>query len=172
VNVTAAPRRGVVKTMLRAPVHLYRWHAGWLLGHRFLLLTHRGRRTGAVHQTVLEVLRYDKARREAIVMSGFGRSADWLRNLQAGSPAEIQTGRECFPASSQLVDEVEAVGVLASFERRNRIARPVVRAVLSRLLGWRYLGTDHDRRRAVAQLPLVRLAPDERTSRASSSTTT
>ena len=42
--------------LFRAPVYLYRWHLGWMLGHRLLLLTHIGRRTGLRRQTVLEVV--------------------------------------------------------------------------------------------------------------------
>ena len=54
---------------------------------------------------------------------------------------------------------VDAVEVLLRYERRNRVVAPLVRGVLSRLLGWRYTGTDGDRRRAVAQLPLVAFTP-------------
>jgi len=39
------------------------------LGHEFLLLTHVGRRSGRVHQTVLKVLRYDPETGESIVAS-------------------------------------------------------------------------------------------------------
>jgi hypothetical protein len=48
---------------------------GWLLGHRFLMLTHRGRRTGRVYRTVLEVVARDEVTREAVVMFAFGRTS-------------------------------------------------------------------------------------------------
>ena len=50
-------------------MYLYRWKCGWLLGHRFLLLIHVGRRTGLRRCTVLEVLEYRKEGSEAVVMS-------------------------------------------------------------------------------------------------------
>jgi hypothetical protein len=55
---------------------LYRWRLGWLLGHRFLLVVHVGRRTGVRHETVLEVVSFDGVTSDAIVMSGWGRTAD------------------------------------------------------------------------------------------------
>ena len=75
--------------MFRAPVYLYRWHLGGLLGHRFLLLSHTGRRTGLRRQTVLEVIRYLPCRPEAVVMSGFGPKSDWLQNIEANGDEEI-----------------------------------------------------------------------------------
>ena len=67
---------GILRLVFRLPTYLYRYRFGWLLGHRFLLLTHRGRKTGRVHQTVLEVIAYDSATRESIVLSGWGERAD------------------------------------------------------------------------------------------------
>ena len=52
-----------------------------MLGHRFLLLIHVGRRTGLRRHTVLEVMEYRREGPEAVVMSAFGRNADWLRNI-------------------------------------------------------------------------------------------
>jgi hypothetical protein len=41
----------------RLPIHLYRLDLGWLLGHRVLLLSHRGRKSGLIRATPLEVVR-------------------------------------------------------------------------------------------------------------------
>src|SRR5215469_3700219 len=38
--------QGALRRLFRVPVYLYWWKCGWLLGHRFLLLNHTGRRTG------------------------------------------------------------------------------------------------------------------------------
>ena len=46
----------VTRMLLRAPGHLYDWRCGWLLGHRFLRLTHIGRNSGRHYQTMLEVI--------------------------------------------------------------------------------------------------------------------
>ena len=49
---------GLLKHLLRAPIWLYRAGLGPLLGHRFVYIAHRGRRTGARREVVLEVVGY------------------------------------------------------------------------------------------------------------------
>lgn len=151
-----------LRRLLGAPRHLYRHGWGWLLGHRFLQLSHRGRKTGRLHHTVLEVVRYDRATGEAVVMSGFGNESDWLRNVRAGSDIVVSIGRSSSPATYRMLPADEAIDVFADYERRNIMVRPVVRAVLGRLLGWRFDGTDDARRRLAEQLPMVAFRPTRR----------
>lgn len=143
--------------MLRAPTALYRADAGWLLGHRFLMLTHRGRRSGRDYQTVLEVLNWDDEREEAIVMSGFGQTAEWYRNVLAGGAVEVRIARRRFTPEVRPLGADEGAAVLAGYERRNRVFAPIVRRVLSRLSGERHDGTAAARRRVVEALPLLAL---------------
>ena len=148
--------QGGLRYLLRAPVYLYRWKLGGLLGRRFLLLSHVGRRSGRRHETVLEVVQYRQAQHEAVVASGFGRGADWLRNIQANPDAVAVTiGWRRFHARYRFLSEEEAVETFRDYERRNQLFAPVVRSVLSRLLGWRYSGSEADVRKLVAQLPLI-----------------
>ncbi|MFP5345560.1 MAG: nitroreductase family deazaflavin-dependent oxidoreductase [Actinomycetes bacterium] len=153
-------KAAVLPRLARLPASLYRADLGWLLGHRFLLLTHVGRRSGRPHDTVLEVLRYDATTRTAVVISGLGRSSDWYLNLRHGRALRVRIGRESFAPVHRELGPDEAVEVLADYERRNRYVGFVVRVVLSTLVGWRYYGTDEDRRRLVDQLPLVAFTPD------------
>ncbi len=92
-------------------------------------------------------------------MSAFGRNADWLRNIEAAPGPEVVIGSHRFAAVHRVLDADEATGVIAGYERRNRVVAPVIRSVLSRLLGWRYDGSDADRRRLAAQLPLIAFRP-------------
>ena len=151
--------KGLLRLFLRAPAYLYRWGCERLLGNRFLLLIHVGRRTGARHQTVLEVMEYRKEGPEFVVMSGFGRNADWLLNIQAKSDPEVIVGSQRFTAAYRLLGEEEAMKVVRNYERQNRFMAPVVSYVLSRLLGWQYSGSEADLRRLVAQLPLTGFRP-------------
>jgi hypothetical protein len=96
-------------------------------------------------------------------MSGFGEGADWLLNLQAAGFGEVETGRRRFVADHHRLTVDEAERVLAAYERRNRWIRPILRAVLSRLLGWPYDGSAAGRRRAVEQLPLIAFVPRPQT---------
>ncbi len=150
-----------LRWMLRAPGLIYRAGAGPLLGHRFLRLGHRGRRTGRLHRTVLEVVEWRPEVREAIVVSGFGRKAQWFRNVLAGGAAEVEIGRECWLPDARVLSPEEAARVLAGYEGRNRMVRPIVRRVLSGLAGVRYDGTSEARLAVARVLPLIGLRPAE-----------
>lgn len=144
----------LTQRVLRAPGRLYDWHAGWLLGHRFLRLTHVGRRTGRRYQTMLEVIATTPTG-EAIVVAGRGSAADWYRNIQAHPAVELAIARRRFSPAHRVLDPDEAAAVLADYQRRNRLIMPVLRRVLSWLAGWRYDGTPAARQRLARELPIV-----------------
>ena len=148
--------------LLRAPTRLYDWHLGLLLGRRFLRLTHVGRRTGQEHQTMLEVIGKRPSDDEFIVIAGLGRSAQWYRNVSAHEAVEVAVGRQRFRPDHRVLGEDEAIAVLATYEQANRILAPVVRRVLSWLVGWSYDSSEQSRRRLVAELPLVAFRPAAR----------
>lgn len=150
-------RGGYAVSMWRAPVRFYDHGLGWLLGRRFLCLTHQGRTSGKRYRTVLEVLAIEGD--EVMVIAGTGPSADWFRNLAAGSPGSVQIGRIVFAADHRALGAEEAAGVVADYERRHRLVAPVVRKVLSALVGWPYDGSPAARHRLVRQLPLVAFRP-------------
>jgi hypothetical protein len=58
---------GASRLAFRLPIYLYRLDLGCLL------LVHRGRQSGMLHETVLEVLLHDPATRESVVLSAWGR---------------------------------------------------------------------------------------------------
>jgi hypothetical protein len=108
---------------------------------------------------VLEVIGKRSATGEFLVVAGMGPSADWYRNIQANTSAEIVVGRRRFTAEHRVLDEREAAAVVADYERRNRLVLPIIRRVLSCLLGWHYDGTATARQRLVHQLPIVGFRP-------------
>lgn len=142
-----------------APNRLYDVGLGRVLGHRFLRLIHTGRRSGAHHGVVLEVVDEDRRTGAVVVVSGFGPRSDWFRNVTAGGPAWVDLGRGARRARHEVLGPDEAAAVLGDYERRNRLAAPVVRAALGALVGWTYRGTPEDRRRLVEELPFVRFTP-------------
>lgn len=48
------PPHGLMRLMMSSPIWLFRMHLGWLLGDRFMLLTHTGRKSGQPRQTILK----------------------------------------------------------------------------------------------------------------------
>ncbi|MGH9078850.1 MAG: nitroreductase family deazaflavin-dependent oxidoreductase, partial [Acidimicrobiales bacterium] len=127
-------------------------------GHRFVLIEHRGRRSGRSYRTVLEVVRW-RPDPEVVVVSGWGPAADWFRNVTAGGPVLISVGRLDFAASHRVLPPDEAFEVMADYEHRNRHIAPVVRRMIGYLVGWPYDGSGEARHRLVQQLPLVSLCP-------------
>ncbi|RPI28328.1 MAG: hypothetical protein EHM70_16815 [Chloroflexota bacterium] len=57
IKKTRAP--AFLVPIFKLPLVLYRLRLGWLLDHRFMQLTHVGRRSGKVRRTVLVVLSFD-----------------------------------------------------------------------------------------------------------------
>lgn len=158
--VAMPPRPGAILGWgLRAPRALYSWRLDWLLGRRFLLLEHVGRNSGSQHRTVLEVIRYDRPTGKAFVMSGWGRTSDWYRNVEVAGHATITVGRRSFDVDARVVDDQDAANLLADYERRNGWMRPIIRRVLSRLSGLSYDGTDASRLQVARRLPVVEFSP-------------
>lgn len=151
-----------LRASFAAPNTLYAKGFGWLLGRRFLRLSHTGRRSGQTFHVVLEVVRYDRSTGEATVISGFGDSADWLRNLRAGGSAAVDFGSGPRPAAYRVLGLDEAEATYAAYERRNLLIAPLVRWTLTALTGRRYDGSVEARRRMVAELPLVAFRPSGR----------
>lgn len=141
--------------LFKVPRVVYELDGDRLFGHRFCLLTHRGRKTGLVRRTCIEVLRWDAANRSAVVLSGFGWRSDWLRNLESGGALELRCGGDRYVPDHRILPADEAIAVLADYERHNRLAWPIVRKVLTRLSGEAYDGTPAARARLAAKLPLV-----------------
>jgi deazaflavin-dependent oxidoreductase (nitroreductase family) len=148
-----------LETAFKAPVVMYDVGLGRAVGHRFLLLTHRGRRSGLVHRTMLEVLRWEPASRTAYVISGLGRDSQWLKNLEAGQGLEVRCGSDRFVPEHRMVTTDEAVVVLEEYETAHRLAARVIAPVLNRLADVDYDRTDASRRKVVEQLPVLALKP-------------
>ena len=110
-TLTIPPRpTGLLKWAFLLPRYLYRWHLGWMLGHRCLMVTHIGRKTGRRRQAVLEVVHYNRATHECIVVSGYGDHADWYRNIQAAGGCTIRwNGTEYATEKPERIDAPAAL---------------------------------------------------------------
>ena len=128
---------GLLKLVFALPRYLYRWHLGWLLGNRFLMLTHIGRKTGRRRQTVLEIVHYDPSTRERIVMAGYGAQSDWYRNIQAQPAIDVQVGRQHFTPQQRMLSEEETLALLTWYQEHH----PLVFRKLMNLMGYAYDGT-------------------------------
>ncbi|HVU68847.1 MAG TPA: nitroreductase family deazaflavin-dependent oxidoreductase [Ktedonobacteraceae bacterium] len=154
LSVPSKPK-GLLKWLFRLPRYLYRWHLGWLLGHRFLLLTHLGRKSGRSFQTVLEVVRYDPQTRECVIIAGYGAQSDWYRNLQAHPALAVQVGRQHYTPQQRMLSTDETEQLLAEYQRRY----PRAFGTLMHLIGYTYDGTPQGLRTLSELLRGVSLRP-------------
>ncbi len=107
---------GPPKWLLRAgawPTILVRMGAGRLIGNGMAIVTHRGRRTGRLYQTAVQVLDRNPATGEIFVVA-WSRRADWFRNIQRASAVEVwDLGRRFKPVQTFLSEDEIAASLLA-----------------------------------------------------------
>ena len=119
--IDADPRSGLLRLLLRIPLILYRIRLGWLLGSRFLLLIHRGRKTGLQHRTVLEVLR-SKDHHCYVVASGWGEDSQWFKNILLNPDVQIEVQGSRRKAMAHRVSKQQAAHELRDYAQRHPLA--------------------------------------------------
>ncbi len=158
------PPRGWQRRLFRAPIWLYRWHLGWLLGQRFLLLRHLGRKSGLWREVVVEVVRHDEGTDSYIVASGYGDRSQWYRNLVAHPAATIQVGRREGPVTAELLTPEEGADEMADYAQRH----PRAAWALGRKMGYVSEATEAAYRAAGRRIPFVAFRPRDASSAAAS----
>ena len=138
--MTDRPRRGIAERILRTrwlmrlPVGLYRAGWGWLLGDRFVMIEHLGRKSHEPRFVVVEVV--DRGRNFVRVASGFGERAQWYRNLDANGVAFLSTGKAVrVPAHVRVLDDAQSGAVLDIYASRHPRAWSVLGPAMTELSG-------------------------------------
>jgi deazaflavin-dependent oxidoreductase (nitroreductase family) len=140
---------------LKAPRLVYNLNLGWIFGHRILVVTHKGRKSGLIHQTPLEVVRYDKATDTSIVISAWGEKSDWYRNIQKTPALQIQTGRERYVPDQRVLSTDETEHELEVYVEHHR---PTAK-ILSRVLKLDFAESAEARRRFAESARMVAFKP-------------
>jgi deazaflavin-dependent oxidoreductase (nitroreductase family) len=129
-NARPAPGK-IQKRFARMPLYLYRFGLGSLFGESLLVITHRGRRSGKLFQTPVEVVSHDADSHEYFVWSGRGQRSNWYRNLVAEPAVAIQVGRRRWIPQQRFVSPEEAAERFAAYARRRpRAAQRLRESVL------------------------------------------
>jgi deazaflavin-dependent oxidoreductase (nitroreductase family) len=147
---------GAFKRILRVPVYLYRWQLGFLMGHRIVLLTHRGRKSGRRYQTPLEVVEHDMETHEYVVCSGTGPKADWYRNICAEPAAAIRVGNREWVPVQRLLHVEETAYRFKNYEAKH----PKAARHLLDSMGKTYDGSDAGRLTMITSMPMVAFTDD------------
>ncbi|MDN5861103.1 MAG: nitroreductase family deazaflavin-dependent oxidoreductase, partial [Pseudonocardia sp.] len=132
------PPKGLNAFLFRLPIQLYRLRLGWLLGSRFLRLTHTGRVSGKKREVVIEVVGRDN--RAYYACSGFGTRADWYRNVLATPEVTIQVGPHRTRATARPLGADDGETIMAHYAMQH----PKLAIRLCRLMGFAVDGTEAD----------------------------
>lgn len=134
------------RSLVRAPIALYKAGLGWLLGGRILMLEHRGRTSGLRRYVCLEVVERPSPDR-IVIVSGFGKRAKWYRNLEAHPRCFVSTGGlRRVPARATLLDAEESAAALERYRQAHPRDWELLRGAIEQATG-----------RPVHGLPMVEL---------------
>jgi len=104
--------------LTRLPIPLYRAGLGGIFGERLVMVEHLGRVSQEPRYVVVELV--ERERNAVRVASGFGKRAQWYRNLRANGVAYVSTGRaRRVPASVRMLDPDESRHVLERYAQRH-----------------------------------------------------
>jgi deazaflavin-dependent oxidoreductase (nitroreductase family) len=150
---------GLKRALFRMPRVLYHWKLGFLMGRRFLLLKHVGRKSGLPRETVLEVADHDEASGTYTIASGFGPKSDWYRNVVAHSEVTISVGNRTMEMKAKALSPEESGEAMVRYRRRY----PRAAQEITRLMGFRADGTEEDYRKlGREEIPFVVLEPSSK----------
>jgi len=116
------------------------------------MIEHRGRKTGKLFRTVLEVAGRNLEASEWIVSTGYGTESDWYQNLKAGTLQAVWVGSKRFAGPTvRFLESDEAADVIAVYEREH----PKSASVLFKSMGVSHDGTHEGRAEMMKQIPMV-----------------
>jgi deazaflavin-dependent oxidoreductase (nitroreductase family) len=151
------PSHGLLRFGVRLPILLYRMHLGWLLGDRFLMLTHTGRKSGLPRHVVLEVVRHDRRTGEYMIASGWRGKSDWFRNIQKTPQVTVNVGGRQFKARASQISVEEAETALLDYAH----SHPLAFRELAGLISGREFNSKEEICNLMAQeVPLITLKPE------------
>lgn len=154
-NVSHSPK-GLLRLGFRIPVYIYRLGFGRLFGKRLVMINHLGRKTGVLHQTVVEVVEYDPQTGEVIVVAGYGPQTQWYQNLRAHPETTIQISSHKMPVVAEFVTVEDGEEVMSRYVRRHR----KLTEELFSMVGYSWDGTEQAARQiAHDSLRFVRFCP-------------
>jgi deazaflavin-dependent oxidoreductase (nitroreductase family) len=114
--------RGVLRLLFRLPIFLFRLHLGGLLGGRFLMIEHHGRKTGRIRSVIVEVVDHDPADGSYVVNAGWGKRSDWYRNILADPHVHVTVGARRFAAVAVTLSPAEAERRLRAYAEKHPLA--------------------------------------------------
>jgi deazaflavin-dependent oxidoreductase (nitroreductase family) len=122
--------------IFKLPLFLYRLRLGWLMGKRFMQITHVGRRSGKVRRTILAVLRFDEKTNQIFAVSAW-KGSDWYYNIQASPALQVETGLVHYAPLQRYLSPEEIATLFVEFCKQH----PVFSRMVCRIPGWKWDST-------------------------------
>jgi deazaflavin-dependent oxidoreductase (nitroreductase family) len=157
-SIVDTPPSKALRFGLRLPIWLYRARLGWLLGDRFLILTHTGRKSGLPRQVVIEVVQHDKQTDTYYVVSGWGEKSDWYQNIRKTPSVTIHTGGRTFQSKAEFIPVEKAIDILKAYARDHPIAFNELSGLF---LGERMKPGSDAPERLARKMPMVAFHPEQ-----------
>jgi deazaflavin-dependent oxidoreductase (nitroreductase family) len=145
------PPRGWKAGLWRAPIWFYRIGLGGLLGKRFLLLNHIGRKSGQSRQAVIEIVKIDSRTDTYYSVSGFGEKAHWFQNIMYTPGVTIQVGGRKMSAHAERLSWEAGEAVLMEYSQKH----PTALRELSKILNIPYDGSPESVHAMAKALPVI-----------------
>ena len=157
-TLNSSTPHGFLRLLLRFPVVLYRLKLGWMLGRRFLLLNHVGRKSGKERATVLEVVRHDRPGNRYLIASGWGEKADWYRNVAKNANVRYTVGNHERSGQARRISAQEAEREFRDYGQRHPGA---LKKLVKMMLGEDFAGDDDQYLRLSRQVPMLEILPGD-----------
>jgi deazaflavin-dependent oxidoreductase (nitroreductase family) len=130
-----------------------RWMLQALSPAPVIVLVHRGRKSGRVYKTPVEIIVDDPDPGELVVAPMWGRDSDWYRNMVAGGLGEIHVRGEERQVEWRELDEAERRAAIDAYREAYPVYSRIILRMLVRVNG---LGGDPEQA-VVRELPMVGL---------------
>jgi deazaflavin-dependent oxidoreductase (nitroreductase family) len=113
-----------------------RWALQALSPATVIVLVHRGRKSGRIYQTPLEVMAGDIARDQIVIAPLWGKDSDWHRNVLAGGLVEVRMRDRVRNVEWRELDEDERHAALEAYRRTHPIYSRIILAMVFRVNGF------------------------------------
>ncbi len=119
--------------MFKLPLVLYRFRLGWVLGKRFMQITHVGRRSGKTYKSVLAVLKFDEKTNEIYAVSAW-KGSDWYYNIQASPALQVETGFIHYAPAQRMLSAEEITDAFMEYKKQH----PIFSRMVCRIPDWKW----------------------------------
>jgi deazaflavin-dependent oxidoreductase (nitroreductase family) len=110
-----------------------RWMLQALSPATVIVLVHRGRKSGRVYKTPVEVMHEDTDRHELFVAPMFGRDSDWYRNVVADGLVEVHVRGEARQVQWRELDESERPDAMNAYRDAHPFYSRMILSMLARV---------------------------------------